>query len=375
MKPYYEDPNITLYNADVLAALKGLPNESVHCAITSPPYWGLRDYKTDGQIGLEQTPEQYVAKMVEVFHEVKRVLRKDGTCWLNMGDSYNGLKVGNTNEKWASVNTDSFTKLPAPGLKPKDLVGIPWRVAFALQADGWYLRSDIIWAKPNPMPESVTDRPTKSHEYLFLLAKSERYYYDAEAIKEPQSPNTHDKGSNSHQKLEVYGKGVRANDSFTNSIPETFIGGRNKRSVWTIATEAYPESHFATFPEKLVEPCILAGTSERGVCSKCGAPWERMVEHKPMGIDRSSRTHELGRTRTSGTMTEPATSTTLGWRPTCDCDAPITQAAVLEPFAGSGTTLAVAKRLNRKSIGIELSAEYCKLAQKRIGAVTMPMPL
>ena len=309
-------PNLTILCGDVIDKLRELPDESVHCCVTSPPYWGLRDYATEGQLGLEKTPEEYVAKMVEVFREVRRVLRKDGTLWLNLGDSYagGGNNRGNNSplfDKQASnfgaTGQVGIRDVP-DGLKPKDLVGIPWRVAFALQADGWWLRSDIIWAKPNPMPESVTDRPTKSHEYLFLLTKSANYFYDAEAIKEGAEQS------------------------------------RNKRSVWTVATAPYPEAHFATYPPDLVKPCILAGTSAKGCCAKCGSY----------------------RNETK----------TIGWQPTCECwllnilpspnsDPVITPCTVLDPFAGSGTTGAVALELGRSAILIELNPKYVELIRRR----------
>lgn len=283
-----------------------LADKSVHCVITSPPYWGLRDYGVNSQLGLEKTPEEYIAKMLQVFREVWRVLRDDGTLWLNLGDSYaRDPKKGGSgpNGKHDFIpdygKARSIMAVGSPGrafapqgegeegtLKAKDLVGIPWRVAFALQADGWYLRSDIIWAKPNPMPESVTDRPTKAHEYIFLLTKSPKYFFDQEAAREPQSPHT----------LEAFKNGIKPiTPKFINN-PEDFKagqtkqamasvirnavvpGGRNIRTVWTIATQPFPEVHFATFPEKLVEPCLKAGTSERGCCPKCGGPWVRIVE-------------------------------------------------------------------------------------------------
>jgi len=265
-----------IHHGDVRTILPTLKAGSVQCVVTSPPYWGLRDYGVTGQIGLEPTPEAYVENMVQVFREVKRVLRDDGTVWLNLGDSYNSTSgFSRANKQWARKGRDGGAndkkEIKHPTLKTKDLIGIPWRVAFALQADGWYLRSDIVWHKPNPMPESVTDRPTKSHEYLFLLTKSVQYYYDAEAVREP------------------------AQDSKS---------GRNLRSVWTINPKPYAEAHFATFPEKLVEPCVKAGTKHGDT--------------------------------------------------------------VLDPFAGSGTTGLVAGKLGREFVGIELNADYITLAHDRI---------
>jgi site-specific DNA-methyltransferase (adenine-specific) len=247
-----------IINADCRLALQTIESDSVECCITSPPYWGLRDYGVAGQLGLEATPEEYVSHLVEVFAQVRRVLRPDGTCWLNLGDSYTsgGRKERDPGQSKihpafeGNAFGDGLRPDTPSGLKPKDLVGIPWRVAFALQSDGWYLRSDIIWHKPNPMPESVTDRPTKAHEYVFLLAKSERYHYDADAIKEPFQT---DPKENYPARARITGRGDQANGL-----------GRNKRSIWTIPTRPYPEAHFATMPTALVEPCVLAGCPEGG---------------------------------------------------------------------------------------------------------------
>ncbi len=226
---------------DVRSRLAEISDKSVQCVVTSPPYWGLRDYGHDGQIGLEQTPKEYVAEMVTVFREVWRVLADDGVLWLNLGDSYTGFGNGRNGD----------------GLKPKDLVGIPWRVAFALQDDGWYLRQDIIWAKPNPMPESVTDRCTKSHEYIFMLTKNTKYYFDNQAIKEPSA---------NLGKTKIKFGGTKYGDSddpkhATKSGNEyTDTGLRNKRDVWTIPARPFKEAHFAVMPEAIVEPCILASS-------------------------------------------------------------------------------------------------------------------
>lgn len=350
-----------ILHGDALSMLKTLPDESAHCCVTSPPYWGLRDYGTarweggdpdcdhkgtplcssksglagytseniklrtftvpykdiclkcgairiDNQLGLEKTPEEYVAKMVEVFREVRRVLRRDGTLWLNLGDSYAGSGMGGANypesasEKQLS-NTGSTTckgrgGYVAPGLKPKDLCGIPWRVAFALQSDGWYLRQDIIWHKPNPMPESVTDRCTKAHEYIFLLSKSERYFYDNEAIKVPvkQDWGTRDR---TNGKYHNEGSGLQPHGGLEKSYEKA-----NRRSVWSVTTKGYKEAHFATFPPDLIIPCILAGCPEGGT--------------------------------------------------------------VLDPFFGAGTTGLVASRLDRQYIGIELNEQYVEMARRRI---------
>jgi DNA modification methylase len=241
---------------DVRTAMQSIPDQSVQTCITSPPYWGLRDYGQGDQIGLEETPDEYVNQMVQVFREVWRVLKDDGTLWLNIGDSYAGNMSRASNNGRAGFGSERegvFNRMP-DGLKPKDLVGIPWRLAFALQADGWYLRQDIIWAKPNPMPESVTDRCTKSHEYVFLLSKSRQYFYDHEAVKEPaQDWGTRDRTDGKYHNV---GSGLTPQTGLTKSY-ET----RNKRDVWTIATKPYKGAHFAVMPEALVEPCILAGSA------------------------------------------------------------------------------------------------------------------
>lgn len=316
---------------DSLEVLRGLADESVDCVITSPPYYGLRDYGVVGQIGLEEAPEMYVQKLVEVFREVKRVLKKKGTLWLNLGDSYCGGGRGSGyNEKQDSNRgTVGMPKSVVPnGLKSKDLIGIPWRVAFALQADGWYLRQDIIWHKPNPMPESVTDRCTKSHEYVFLLTKSPQYFFDSNAILEPSISVAYDLrppavvrdreyGYDSKRAvLEGRGRGGghkiagAGHTNMAKNAKNPYLQ-RNKRSVWSIATHPYSGAHFATFPEALVEPMILAGCPKDGI--------------------------------------------------------------VLDCFFGAGTTGVVAKKLGRNYIGIELNPEYIKIAQKRIDGVTAPL--
>jgi len=308
-----------ILNMDVTIGLRKLSNKSVHCVITSPPYWGLRDYGIDGQIGLEPTPEEYIEKMILIFREVKRVLRDDGTLWLNIGDLYTKQKV-----------------IPSLKLKPKDLVGIPWRLAFALQEDGWYLRSDIIWAKPNPMPEPVTDRPIRSHEYIFLLTKNSKYFYDNDAVREPhKEPN---RGKGEHERINnntggIIGRG-RVGE-YVDGVRLYNPAGRNLRDVWTIPTQPTPEAHFATFPEKLVEPCIKAGTSERGCCSNCGSPIQR--------VDTN-------------------------WKPTCVCNAETIPCTVLDPFGGSGTVAKVARDLNRRFILIEINPAYVDIAKKKIHA-------
>ena len=322
-------PLDTIIQGDCLEELRKLPSEAVDCCITSPPYYGLRNYGCDGQIGLEESPEAYVSKLVEVFREVRRVLKKEGTLWLNLGDSYsrdlakggsgpngkhdyipdygNARKIMSESKGSSDGGVGRADRAPVrnggDGLKPKDLIGIPWAVAFALRADGWYLRSDIIWHKPNCMPESCKDRPTKSHEYIFLLSKSQKYYYDAEAIKE-ESTSYNGKASAGWSKDYADAQPAHGGESRWERGPT-----RNKRTVWTVATKPYSEAHFATFPEKLIEPCVLAGCPEGGIC--------------------------------------------------------------LDPFFGAGTTGLVAKKLGRRFIGIELNPEYISMAQKRIAATPM----
>ena len=364
-------PIDTILEGDALTKLKELPSESVDCCITSPPYFGLRDYGVDGQIGLEESPEAYVSKLVEVFREVRRVLKKEGTLWLNLGDSYaSAWASGRRNVIGNPSRTNRIIRM-GDGLKEKDLIGIPWMVAFALRADGWYLRQDIIWSKNNCMPESVTDRCTKSHEYLFLFAKSQRYYFDSEAIKEPSVTNDPRRPYTSKGAWEMDGRAPEQIHSGERRAGNDF-SKRNKRSVWKVNTVPYREAHFATFPPALIEPCILAGTSERGVCPGCGMPWIRQVEHKNMVIrktDRMADLGEFGRTQSSGTMLSPPETKTIGWLPSCQCSCDPVPAVVLDPFFGAGTTGLVAKKLGRHYIGIELNEAYIGMAQKRVAAV------
>lgn len=455
MRPYIEDQDFTLHVGDVREVLAGLPDESVHCCVTSPPYWGLRDYGAEGQLGLEATPDEYVARMVEVFREVRRVLRSDGTCWLNLGDSYvsqggaqaeqtkshtgsglhgpNRLRRGSADGNGAARQS-VITRPTSTQYKPKDLVGIPWRVAFALQADGWWLRSDIIWAKPNPMPESVTDRPTKSHEYLFLLTKSARYFFDQDAVRDPFEARPQQRltasrdqplaatriaaglqqgdpqGGTHVSRFAVQAETLDGSSGETPRGPDgrrvtVVVGregseqhrdgerwpnsGRNIRSVWEIATQPYSEAHFATFPQELPRRCISAGTSERGCCPECGAPWERETEKESMdgdlvrnqtrgasgkagrvrgGTDDSDSTWSH-RTTENGTVPsfKGSVTTTTGWKPTCDHGKPPAPCTVLDIFMGSGTTALVARKLGRTSIGIELNESYAEMCARRLG--------
>jgi DNA modification methylase len=526
-----------IQQGDALERLREMPDQSVQCCVTSPPYWGLRDYGVDGQLGSEATPEQFIEAMVGVFAEVRRVLRADGTLWLNIGDSYNS---GTSAKRSASGKVDvgywqqggrmGDQRVHAPDLKVKDLIGIPWMLAFALRADGWYLRRDIIWSKPNPMPESVTDRPTSAHEYLFLLAKGKQktrvirfadlhcervhlgqyirpdaadswahnlsvrlataildsaqsqqqfslpaldseewkegaggrygvlvadlpvkhrapvlaarllrsdtstkeflceldrlgvtladrdqllvgggaavftlppgidrygkaavavkdageicqvdfashslkrsrpsgcsYFYDAEAIRE--APQDKQRGQG------------RRHDGFNDrwdamSKDEQQALGRNKRSVWTIATKPYADAHFATFPAALVEPCILAGTPEKS-CSDCGAPWRRLTDVEYVKSPKHGAGSVVGRKEASGQNNFDGAgmprlnkvTTTTGFEPICDCGAETIQPVVLDPFAGASTTGLVALRHNRSFVGIELNPEYVELGRNRI---------
>lgn len=372
-----------------------LADQSAHICVTSPPYWGLRDYGVAGQLGLEPTPDEFIRTMTAVFREVWRVLRDDGTLWVNMGDSYAQTTV---RQRWNTVERtdgrpeewlkrdqewiDNGRSTAVSGLKPKDLCGIPWRLAFALQADGWYLRSDIIWAKPNPMPESVTDRPTKSHEYLFLLSKQERYYFDCEAVREQTIWANDSRAGNGRiayngKRNGTDGQGQRA---FVSIDP----AGRNIRTVWSIPTESYAGAHFATYPRRLVEPCIKAGTSERGCCPVCGAGWVREVESERVATRPAVTTKTKGYHTSVIGNRDPQRhmrvgSTTTGWRPGCKClgydGTPGTprQCVVLDPFSGSGTTGVVANALGRSYVGLDLNREYIGLAQRRIARPHAPI--
>lgn len=379
---------VRLLQGDCRQRLAALPAGSVHCCVTSPPYWSLRDYGvppsvwggekdcghswSDGQycrlcnawrgaLGLEPTPEQYVANLVEVFAHVWRALRNDGTLWLNLGDSYaansgqqraqNGFPSNRAMNRQAVCASSAHR---GGSIKAKDLWGMPWRVAFALQEAGWYLRSDIIWSKPNPIPESVLDRPTRAHEYLFLLAKSKKYYYDAEAIRLPPSGISGGAcfgGPLKEAKAAALVGSSRLRTQQRAATPEDrkryATSGANARSVWTIVPTPFAEAHFATFPPELAERCIAAATSEQGCCPKCGRPWIRL--------------RSVARTFESGHVD------TLGWSPVCGCAAgqPV-PCIVLDPFGGAGTTGLVAERLGRNSVLCELNPEYLQMARRRI---------
>ena len=436
----------TIYNGDCLEVLKTLPNESINCVVTSPPYWGLRDYgtakweggdenckhlcakeksrydyslknspiqdgerkgtdapkwknvcpscgakKIDRQLGLEKTPEEYVAKMVALFREVRRVLKDDGTLWLNLGDSYattGNVGVGGSDKQNSNKGSVCYERDIDPGLRSKNLVGIPWRVAFALQSDGWYLRQDIIWHKPNPMPESVTDRCTKAHEYIFLLTKSARYYYDNEAVKEPVSDVSlkraeygWDCDRPSTKNASMGGDGIHTEKMGTRFVNPA---GRNKRSVWTVTTKPFKSAHFATFPPDLIEPCVLAGTSHFGACAECKTPYQRLIEKGDVP-NRKTRDNLLGvypgrKTTTRLNTVDMAVipTTTTGWGKMCNCTTDAVEPCViLDPFSGAGTTGVVAIKHSRCYIGIELNPDYLEMSRKRIqlvrDSITIPL--
>lgn len=311
-----------VYCGDCFDVLRSFPSNIVQCCVTSPPYWQLRDYGVEGQIGLEPTPAKYVAKLVEVFREVRRVLRPDGTLWLTLADSY------------ASAG------MRAEGLKPKDLIGIPYMVVSALRADGWWLRSDIIWAKSRCRPEAVVDRPTNNYEHVFLLAKSEHYYYDGVAIQEPLAKTNAQRTTAHYNTAKRYGANNGGNtglDALAAKMREGALLGKNRRAVWHINPYPVSGAHFATMPSKLAETCILAGTPTHGCCSACGTPRKK-------ARDKGS----------------PCSS--------CKEITPGRPSLVLDPFAGSGTTLAVAKLLRRDFVGVELNSTYMSLIEKRLSA-------
>jgi DNA modification methylase len=415
--------------------LEELEPESVHCCVCSPPYFGLRDYGHGDQIGLEETPEQYIAQLVQVFRAVRRTLRKDGTLWVVIGDSYVSTARGNKPDKPSTstltnperqeiikrrpIGSRQDTPRPLgrnsqragrssaghqlanerviPGLKPKDLIGIPWMLAFALRADGWWLRRDIIWHKPNPMPESCRDRPTSAHEYLFLLSKSESYFYDHEAIKEPTTTNENrppgivrdrELGYDSKEAVVRKRPSVKRGEfnGKSESLPgrnafRAVVDNRNKRSVWSVATQPYPGAHYAVYPPKLIEPCILAGTSPQ-VCEFCGAPWKRILGDPIPGVGRGSGNLERKyrcdhgglfddphrRNQAHAIPWSPSERPTIGWQRSCRCEASTgsARAVVLDPFNGAGTTGLVCHRTGRDYIGIEINPDYAEQARRRI---------
>ena len=442
----------SILQGEVREALRQLPEDSIHCVVTSPPYWGLRDYGIRpvlwggdescihdratvpprregspegvrnhasiqaghrganiklpatrvcsscggwfGQAGPRTDPDLFVDHLASVFDEVRRVLRSDGTLWLNLGDTYptDSAVRGSSREVFSREWEPSLTRgrggnrRPASrfgGPKPKDLTGIPWRVAFELRRRGWWLRSDCIWAKRNPMPEPVQDRPTRSHEYVFLLSKSRHYFYEAEAVREPllesslrrlrhHLPNV---GDNPDSRSKHPRGDFRRFSMLANTDP----AGRNLRSVWQIATQPYPGAHFATFPEALPEVCIRAGTSARGACASCGTLFAHVVRAEGGGIGHDwhpLKSSAMGRGQgiaAPGIHDRTYRRVDLGFRKVCSCETRrVVPCLVLDPFMGSGTVLAVARRLGRRSVGIDLNSEYATLARERIDSETVP---
>lgn len=457
-----------IITGDCREILDTLPERSVQCVVTSPPYWGQRSYgnedweggdpdcahhgsqrfdtpvsekqssnkassveastctncpatRSDQGIGLEVDVQQWVDEIVGVFRKVWRVLRDDGTLWLNLGDKYWGTGGGNNNtgltgrpmpegdvDERGSPRHDRNTWKQKDGLKSKDLIGLPWRLAFALQADGWYLRRDIIWHKPNPMPESATDRPSTAHEYVFLLTKKPRYFYDQDAVRTAISENTHARykdhnrvnpkavptgwdsrvGEGGHGTVHKLGRTpsnpVKQNTSFSAAINKP-VDAANLRSVWTIPTQSFSGPHYATYPEKLVEPCIKAGTSEKGECPECGAPWKRTIVTGESSWQACKDAGWTGKHGVMGSAAMPTVGTelapdgvstgglgwaasreTTGWQPTCTHDSEPVPQTILDPFSGAGTTGLVAARFGRRYIGIELNLEYAEMSRRRI---------
>lgn len=412
MKPAWRIDAIECYRGDVLKTLRRLPECSIQCVVTSPPYWGLRDYGVNGQLGSERTPDEFLEKMVAVFAEVRRVLRPDGVLWLNIGDCYAndtkwGGSTGNRHNRRLHGKTGIGRGKRLTGLKAKDLCMIPARLAIALQADGWYVRSDCIWHKPNPMPESIQDRPTKSHEYVFMLTKSARYFYDPHAVKEKVTGNAHARGDGVNPKAASIDAGnhrnrPKQNGSFSAAVAE-LVTSRNMRTVWTMSTEPYDGAHFATFPKELAARCIQAATSAKGCCPQCFTPWRRTIEKvrrptrpgesskvfkMPDGWDTGDGGHgtfhrngreagktgyvhkelrdsiEIGNRDAQRHVTETIAT---GWQPGCDCEASgVEPCSVLDPFFGSGTVGEVCRIFGRHCIGIELNPEYVELARTRV---------
>lgn len=378
MTPYYDQDGITIYHGDCRAVLAELPERHYHCCVTSPPYWGLRDYKVAGGIGLEATLDEWLQAMRDVATGVWRVLRDDGVFFLNLGDSYtsgNGAtwQSGVSANKGWRVQDDQARPQTPLGLKPKDLIGLPWRTAFALQADGWYLRDAIIWHKPAPMPGSQRDRCTNSYEFIFQLTKRPTYYWDMEAVKEKATSRPHVPGN-----LAGRDEGHLRKDLGTERVAAVWgDGGRIPRNVWSMASEGYKGAHFATFPLELPTRCIKAATSERGCCPTCGSAWVRVVAKSrtfESGSGKSGKMpagkngpHLQGGGETLDIRRGPVVhSRTTGWRPSCTCDQESVPCRVLDPFGGAGTTGIAAWRLRRHCTLIELSPDYAKQSEARL---------
>ena len=361
-------PQTRILVGDARRRLAELPDGSVHCVVTSPPYWGLREYgNQDAMIGLEPSFDAHVENLVCLFREVRRVLRSDGTLWLNYGDAYassppgrrtswesSGLHGAQSDQYQSTLEQSVQQKRNTVGgiFKAKDLMMMPARVALALHADGWWLRSEVIWGKPNPLPESTTDRPTSAHEKIFLFSKNPTYFYDADAVR--ANPEAGANTSRANQRLaEDQAIVVLADEASTDAHNGKVVErGANLRNIWMIATKPFHGSHFATFPPELPERCIKAGTSEHGVCGRCGAPWRRVPKGSTSGGQRERDACEPPKT--------------VGWEPGCDCGADRVPATVLDPFAGSGTVGLVAQRLHRSSVLIEIDSTYAQMVHDRL---------
>lgn len=369
---------------DCLQMLGEVDTGTVQMCCTSPPYYGLRDYGHAGQIGLEETPEAYVARLVDVFREVRRVLHPSGVLLLNLGDSFAANRSYQvTPTKWSGLafGKSNASKVPA-GLKPKDLIGIPWMVAFALRADGWWLRCDGIWHQPNGMPESATDRPSINHEYVFLLTKSASYFWDDFAVRTPYAASTlpqKGKAYNGKGRKDYGANGVQDPSDAKRSMVAGLEtrGGANLRSVWSINTEASPLPHYAVMASEVARTCIKAGSSERGCCPHCRAPWERVVEVERNGkslVNAPAEQHlptlphglRIDPTRRLGPEVQDVRRST-GWQPTCTCPPhePV-PSLILDPFAGACTTGVVALQEGREFLGCELNPEYARLGERRM---------
>ncbi len=401
MSKVFDNGFSSLHHTD--ARCLPLEDESVHCVVTSPPYWGLRDYGIENGIGDEASFLEHVDNMVAVGSEIWRVLRDDGVFWLNYGDAYSsgsgrvrmsGDVPGDLNGMARKAGSGGL------GLRPKNLMGMPWRIAFALQDDGWILRSAIFWHKPNPMPESIRDRPTTAYELIFLFVKSGKYFYDGDAIRtklvyqnDPGASwdaiagfkdgaragdDVHTKVGLSHQRKRYPNRqinGIRAEHHA--HTPEHLARGANAHNVWVIPLQGRSDAHFATFPDELPRRCILAGTSAKGVCSNCGSQWVRdvSVSYVNPGNRRTNgpKSVERGHESISLSVRREKRVELLGWSPSCDCDADVVPATVLDPFVGSGTTVAVAQSLARRGVGCDLNADYLEIAAERITQVPYPM--